>query len=297
VGLLAGGSPLYDSEGRHFANLGMYSDITERKKGEEALRESERRYRSLFENLHEGVALMRYVLDESGHVTDLLYVDVNEAVIAEMDRPREEIIGVTIRQLMGPEESADLVMMASEARSGGGTVSFETSSPSGQAYFLNFLAPVSDEMCIISSLDITSTREAKQRAEENRAQLRAIIENSPVAVVVADERSRIILTNKAADEIFRRPIPFMERYESQASLRLYHPDGRPYDPRDLPLTRSALDGERSTGVGMDIVWPRGRHGFRPCRSCRSSRRCRRWFTPPRPSRARWGNASFSTRSA
>jgi len=257
VWLLAGGSPLYDSEGRHSANLGMYSDITERKKGEQALMESERRYRSLFENLHEGVALMKYVLDEGGHVTDLLYLDVNEAVIAGIGRSREEMIGMTIRQLMGPEKSADLIMMAGQARADGGTVSFETSLPSGQAYFLNFLAPVSDEMCIISSMDITSTRRAKQRAEENRAQLRAIIENSPVAVVVADERSRIILTNKAADEIFRRPIPFMDRYESQAILRLHHPDGRPYDPRDLPLTRSALDGERSNGVGMDIVWPDG----------------------------------------
>ena len=257
VWLLAGGSPLYDSEGRHFANLGMYGDITVRKKGEEALVESERRYRSLFENLHEGVALMKYVLDGSGNVTDLLYLDVNEAVIAGMDRPREEMIGMTIKQLMGPEDSADLVMLADQARADGGTVSFETSFPSGRAYFLNFLAPVSDEMCIISSMDITSTRQAKQRAEENRAQLRAIIENSPVAVVVADELSRIIMANRAADEIFRRPIPFMERYESQAVLRLHHPDGRPYDPRDLPLTRSALDGERSTGVEMGIVWPDG----------------------------------------
>ena len=96
---------------------------------------------------------MKYVLDEGGHVTDLLYLDVNEAVIAGIGRSREEMIGMTIRQLMGPEKSADLIMMAGQARADGGTVSFETSLPSGQAYFLNFLAPVSDEMCIISSME------------------------------------------------------------------------------------------------------------------------------------------------
>ena len=38
---LASGTPIYDREGRHIGNLGMYVDITERKKIEDALRESQ----------------------------------------------------------------------------------------------------------------------------------------------------------------------------------------------------------------------------------------------------------------
>ena len=40
-------------------------------------------------------------------------------------------------------------------------------------------------------------------------------------------------------------------------MRLCHTDGKLYDPRDLPLTRSALDGETFTNVEMAIIWPDG----------------------------------------
>ena len=40
-------SPLFDENGKHVANISMFSDITERKKTEEALRKSEAEYSSL----------------------------------------------------------------------------------------------------------------------------------------------------------------------------------------------------------------------------------------------------------
>jgi ABC-type amino acid transport substrate-binding protein len=48
------------------ANSGLQAEITERKRAETALRESEAKYRSLFDNMIDGFAYHRIVLDETG---------------------------------------------------------------------------------------------------------------------------------------------------------------------------------------------------------------------------------------
>ncbi len=50
VWALISGSPVYDEAGRHIANLGMHKDITDRKLAEEAIQESDARFRMVLEN-------------------------------------------------------------------------------------------------------------------------------------------------------------------------------------------------------------------------------------------------------
>jgi PAS domain S-box-containing protein len=93
--------------------------------------------------------------------------------------------------------------------------------------------------------------------EAEQAKLQAIIENAPEAIVVADDESRIILINPVAEKLYARPVPIGAHYSKHAELKIHYPDGTPYEPRDLPLTRSALDGERIDNIELLIHWPDG----------------------------------------
>ena len=61
----------------HF--VAIKQDITERMRAQHAVAESERRYRSLFENMLEGFAHCEMLFDDSGCPLDFVYLDVNRA--------------------------------------------------------------------------------------------------------------------------------------------------------------------------------------------------------------------------
>jgi PAS domain S-box-containing protein len=66
------------SERRWLKDLGISQDITAHKKADEDLRESEKRYRSLFENMLEGFAYCRMLFD-GNRPKDFVYLAVNNA--------------------------------------------------------------------------------------------------------------------------------------------------------------------------------------------------------------------------
>ena len=131
------------------------------------------------------------------------------------------------------------------------------------------VAPVRDVTGQVTGLRwMTRDVTPQVRAEEERARLvaeldaeralfRAIFESAPEGMVVADAEGRIVMTNPPAERLYARPVPYGEPYDSHAQLEICHPDGSPCDPRQLPLTRAALDGEVSDEVRLAIVWPDG----------------------------------------
>ncbi|MCC2978812.1 PAS domain S-box protein [Sphingomonas sp. IC4-52] len=86
-------APVLGAEGAIEKWAGMNIDIDARKRAEAALRESEERYRSLFNAVRQGLAIHQLVRDENGGVIDARYLDLNHAYEAQTGFERARAVG------------------------------------------------------------------------------------------------------------------------------------------------------------------------------------------------------------
>jgi len=88
-------SPLYDDEGRIIGAIESIRDVTERRRTEEALRESEARYKGIIDTQEE---LISRTLPDGTHIF------ANPAYCRYYEKPCHEIIGSRFRPAIPPEE-------------------------------------------------------------------------------------------------------------------------------------------------------------------------------------------------
>ena len=92
----AKGEVLRNEQGQPIRMMGVVTDVTERKRAEEVLQESEERHRKLFDNIPHPT----WVFDRE----TLRFVAVNAAAVRKYGYSRDEFLAMTIKEIRPPED-------------------------------------------------------------------------------------------------------------------------------------------------------------------------------------------------
>ncbi|QID19133.1 PAS domain-containing protein [Nitrogeniibacter mangrovi] len=94
-------TPMFGADGELIGVLGIAHDITGRHLAEQALAESQARFRSLYANMTEGVALHKLIVDAQGRATDYLLLDVNPAFATQTGLQGDAVVGRRASEVFG----------------------------------------------------------------------------------------------------------------------------------------------------------------------------------------------------
>jgi len=159
------GTPVKDRGGKLVQIVLVYTDITERKRAEDALRKSEGRYRSLYQTMHEGVALHEVVRNAAGEASDYRILDVNPAFEAILGLDRATVVNRLASAVYGETPPPGLAVYAQVAESGN-PVSFEMNFGTEPRIFsISVASPTPGQFATIFE-DITSRKQVEQKIQQ-----------------------------------------------------------------------------------------------------------------------------------
>ncbi|WP_058867971.1 PAS domain S-box protein [Chloracidobacterium thermophilum] len=194
-------SRLLFRDGRPVAIQGILRDITNRKRIEQALRESEARYRDLFENAN-----------------DIVYVHDFEGRFLSINRKVEQVLGytpadarhLTLTHIVTPEHRARALQSIADKRAGKTeTTQYELDviAKNGQRVTLEISSRLFYENGVPVGIhgtarDVTRRRQMEKALRESEARYRTLFDSAQDVIYCHDLQGHVLDINPAAERLF-----------------------------------------------------------------------------------------------
>jgi PAS domain S-box-containing protein len=221
-------TPLFSEDGSLAGGICITEDITERKRAEEALRESEAKYRLIADNTADSI----WIFDMDMH---LQYI--SPSVKKMKGFTVEETLSQSLEEMMTPASleslmkrfDQEMVLEASGTADPGRTVSFETEEycKSGATILVeNSVTFIRDAQgrpvrMLGISRDITERKRAEEVLRESEEKFRNLFRNAVEGILVADvDTGKFLLANPA----ICRMLGYMEKELTLMGIADIHPE-------------------------------------------------------------------------
>ncbi|MEE8483709.1 MAG: PAS domain S-box protein [Nitrospinota bacterium] len=196
-------SVVRDRNGNPIHYISHAENITERKKAEEALVESEEKYRSLFSNMTNGFAFHKIIVDENNKPIDYVFLKINNAFEEMTGLKREQVIGKKVTEIIPGIKDVDPDLIEIY-----GKVALTRESKKFNIYFEPLsrhysIAAYSPEKGYFATVfeDITERKHAAEAIKMSERKYRHLFEDANDSIFIADlDDGRFIDVNTVAAE-------------------------------------------------------------------------------------------------
>ncbi len=231
--------PVRDLRGTPLGLVSVDQDITERKRMLDALRESEQKYRTLFESANDAIFI--------AGAADGIITDCNVSACVLLGMTRDEILGLHQTSLHPPEDAGEYrrrFAMISEGRSEGMFYDNVVVRKNGQRLWVDisssFFESRGGQFIIGIFRNVTERKKAETAIRMAKQDWETTFDTITDMITIHDENFTIIRSNRAAAEILG--LPWLEIGKAKC-YEYYH--GTACPPENCPSCRSLRDGQPS----------------------------------------------------
>ncbi len=165
------------------------------------LRQSEARYRGLFDHSLNGFALHEIVTDAAGQPVDYRFLEVNRAFETQTGLARPQLLGRCVTEALPDLDAAAFIETYGRVALTGEPVQFETEVPSLKRHFqIAVFSPKPGQFATVVS-DITERQQAERDLRTSEEKFRALFDNAMDAIFIFDPiKGRFVEVNRTACE-------------------------------------------------------------------------------------------------